>query len=360
MTSHVIVGLSGGVDSSVAALILLEQGHEVAAWFMKNWHGQDEAGGCAWEEDVEDALHVCEQLGIPLNTVDLSAHYRDTVFADFLRAYQAGLTPNPDIVCNQEVKFRAFLQHALDLGVSQIATGHYARIRQDEAGLHLLKSHDPAKDQSYFLCRLTQQQLQHSLFPIGPMRKAEVRARARAAGLITHNKKDSTGICFIGERPFRAFLGQYLPVNKGPIVSLDGVTMGEHDGVHFYTLGQRHGLGIGGVAGHGQAPWYVVEKAVDDNRLIIAQGHDHPALFSQHLCAENMHWIGGPPEQETFTCTARTRYRQTEQPCTVTLCAEKQIQVHFNQPQRAITLGQYVVLYQAEECLGGGVISTTS
>ncbi|MGI9229294.1 MAG: tRNA 2-thiouridine(34) synthase MnmA [Gammaproteobacteria bacterium] len=356
MTAKVIAGLSGGVDSSVAALQLLEQGCEVEALFMKNWHERDAAGDCTWEADVEDALAVCDKLGIPLNTIDLSAAYRDKVFGDFLHEYQQGLTPNPDILCNQEIKFRAFMDHALGLGAGLIATGHYARISEDDDGLHLLKGLDAGKDQSYFLCRLNQRQLRGSLFPVGDLQKSAVRALAKKAGLPTHDKKDSTGICFIGEQSFRDFLSRYLPVDKGAITTADGRIIGEHDGVHFYTLGQRHGLGIGGVKGCPEEPWYVIGKDRQTNTLMVAQGHNHPDLLSRSLQAHNMNWINNPPATDSFTCMAKTRYRQADQPCTVTVETGNPVRVEFRQPQRAVTPGQYVVLYDGDECLGGGVI----
>ena len=292
----IIVGVSGGVDSSVAALLLLEQGHEVEALFMKNWDERDDSGSCAWEADVEDALAVCERLGIRLNTVDLSEAYWHKVFREFLDEYSHGRTPNPDILCNQEIKFRAFLDHATSMDAAAIATGHYASIQRQHGTYRLHKGADRNKDQSYFLCRLNQAQLAKSLFPLGSLKKPEVRVLAKQHGLSTHDKKDSTGICFIGERPFRDFLSHYLPARAGPIRTTDGKDIGEHAGVHFYTLGQRQGLGIGGVKGYPEKPWYVVAKDVDDNVLTVAQGHDHPALFSAGLVASNLHWIAGAPD----------------------------------------------------------------
>ena len=360
MTNNkIIVGLSGGVDSSVAALLLLEQGHEVEALFMKNWDETDADGGCIWEADVEDALAVCDKLGIKLNTVDLSAAYWHKVFREFLDEYRHGRTPNPDILCNQEIKFRAFLDHATSLGAMAIATGHYASIRRHNGACHLYKGTDRNKDQSYFLCRLNQTQLAHSRFPLGTLKKPEVRALAQRHGLITHNKKDSTGICFIGERPFRDFLSRYLPVQAGPICTLAGREIGAHEGIHFYTLGQRQGLGIGGVRGYPEEPWYVVGKDLQNNVLTVAQGHDHPALFSAGMVVTNMNWIAAAPPLP-FAGTVKTRYRQTDQPCTITTRDGNKVTVHFSQPQRAVTPGQYAVFYHGAECLGGGIIGHLS
>ena len=353
----IIVGVSGGVDSSVAALLLLEQGYEVEALFMKNWDESDETGSCIWEADVEDALAVCEKLRIRLNTVDLSEAYWHKVFQQFLDEYSAGRTPNPDILCNQEIKFHAFMEHATSLDAARIATGHYAAIQCHE-GKHLLhKGADRNKDQSYFLCRLTQAQLSQSLFPLGTLKKPEVRALAKKHGLATYDKKDSTGICFIGERPFRDFLSHYLPVQAGPIRTIDGTDVGEHAGVHFYTLGQRRGLGIGGVKGHPEKPWYVVAKDVENNALTVAQGHDHPTLFSYGLTAANLNWIAGAPTLP-LECSVKTRYRQADQHCTIEIIDDDRVRVKFARPQRAVTPGQYAVFYDRNLCLGGGVIET--
>ncbi|MBT7952515.1 MAG: tRNA 2-thiouridine(34) synthase MnmA [Gammaproteobacteria bacterium] len=360
MSDKVIVGISGGVDSSVAALLLKEQGYQIEALFMKNWDEKSEDGSCMWEADVEDAMRVCDTLKIPINTVDLSREYWDGVFTDFLEEYKAGRTPNPDILCNQEVKFKAFLEHSLALGADKIATGHYAQVvhKQD---LHLLyKGLDDNKDQSYFLCRLQQAQLARTLFPLGEIAKPRVRELATKAGLITHDKKDSTGICFIGERPFREFLSQYIPVQKGEIRTTEKALVGEHDGVYFYTLGQRQGLGIGGVKGASDEPWYVVAKDTGQNTLIVAQGHDHPLLFSKQLVATGLHWISGQAPNVPFSCQAKTRYRQADQSCTVTALDNKAATVHFDTPQRAVTPGQYVVFYDAKGCcLGSAVIDST-
>ncbi|HKK16312.1 MAG TPA: tRNA 2-thiouridine(34) synthase MnmA, partial [Gammaproteobacteria bacterium] len=292
-SEKVIVGLSGGVDSSVAALLLLEQGYDVHGMFMKNWDERGTDGSCMWEADVEDAMHVCETLGIPLNTVDLTTEYWHGVFSHFLEEYKTGRTPNPDVLCNQEVKFRAFLQHARQLGADRIATGHYAVIRQQDKTWQLHKGHDRNKDQSYFLCRLGQEQMKQSLFPVGELAKPAVRNMAKKAGFITHDKKDSTGICFVGERPFREFLARFIPRQAGEIHSPEGKVIGAHEGVCYYTLGQRQGLGIGGVKGACEKPWYVVGKDISNNILIAAQGHDHPLLFSRKLVATDMHWLAG-------------------------------------------------------------------
>ena len=355
MSEKIIVGVSGGVDSSVAALLLLEQGHEVEALFMKNWDETDEGGACIWEADVEDALAVCDKLGIKLNTVDLSEAYWHKVFRGFLDEYRRGRTPNPDILCNQEIKFRAFLDHATSLDAGAIATGHYASIQRHNGACRLYKGADRNKDQSYFLCRLNQTQLAQSRFPLGELKKPDVRALAQRHDLITHDKKDSTGICFIGERPFRDFLSHYLPLQAGPICTLDGSEVGAHAGIHFYTLGQRQGLGIGGVRGYPEQPWYVVAKDVENNVLTVAQGHDHPSLYSNGMVAANVNWITEAPALP-LQCSVKTRYRQADQACIIAAQDGNRITVDFTQPQRAVTPGQYAVFYDGEQCLGGGVI----
>ena len=354
----IIVGVSGGVDSSVAALLLLEQGYEVEALFMKNWDENDEKGSCIWESDVEDALSVCDKLRIDLNTVDLSEAYWHKVFRLFLEEYRHGRTPNPDVLCNQEIKFRAFLEHARALDADMIATGHYAIGRNHAGKNYLYKGADLNKDQSYFLCRLTQSQLKQSIFPLGTLKKSSVRGLAKKAGLVTHDKKDSAGICFIGERPFRDFLSRYIPTQRGIIRAADGETIGEHAGIHFYTLGQRQGLGIGGVKGYPEEPWYVVDKDVDNNILTVAQGHDHPSLFSHSLVASNLNWITDKPAFP-LACSAKTRYRQADQNCTIERIDDDKIRVDFARPQRAVTPGQYAVFYAENQCLGGGVIEST-
>lgn len=357
MGASVVVGLSGGVDSSVAALLLLEQGYDVRAVFMKNWLETLPGGQCLWEQDVEDAMQVCDRLGIPLNTIDLSRTYWDRVFAQFLEAYRTGLTPNPDIVCNQEVKFKAFREHVLALGAAHLATGHYARCLHSAQDWSLARGRDGNKDQSYFLCMLTQQQLEGTLFPVGHLRKSEVRAMAARAGLATHAKKDSTGICFVGERPFREFLAQFLPLAPGDICDGDGRVIGRHEGIHFYTIGQRSGLGIGGMAGRQDAPWYVAAKDPGTNTLVAVQGQDHPLLFSRALTTAAPNWIAGHAPETGTELVARTRYRQPDQPCTVETGTDGTLHVYFEAPQRAVAPGQYAVFYQGETCLGGAVIT---
>jgi tRNA-specific 2-thiouridylase len=355
---RVVVGLSGGVDSSVAALLLVEQGYEVHGVFMKNWEESFEAGYCAAAEDLDDAQAVCDTLGIPLHTVNFSAEYRERVFRYFLEEYRQGRTPNPDVLCNTEIKFRAFLDHARRLGASAIATGHYVRRSAEGGRQRLLKGCDPGKDQSYFLYGLNQQQLASAWFPVGDWLKSAVRERAAAAGLVTHAKKDSTGICFIGERRFREFLNRYLPAQPGPIHTVEGEPIGEHAGLMFHTIGQRQGLGIGGQRGGSGEPWYVVGKDLEHNILIVAQGHHHPALFHRRLRAAQLHWIAGEAPTTPLTCMAKIRYRQPDQLCRVEALAEDPVEVCFAEPQRAITPGQSVVFYQNDECLGGGVIET--
>jgi tRNA-specific 2-thiouridylase len=353
--ARVVVGLSGGVDSSVAALLLLEQGYRVEGLFMKNWDEPGPDGTCRWEADVEDALQVCEKLGIPLNTVDLSTEYRERVFRYFLAEYGAGRTPNPDVLCNQEIKFNVFLEQALAQGAEFIATGHYARIDRHGGRWRLLKARDTAKDQSYFLCRLNQAQLARALFPLGNLTKPEVRALARRAGFVTHDKKDSTGICFIEPRAFREFLARYLPEKPGPIVTVDGAIIGEHRGAHFYTIGQRQGLRIGGVRGAEDAPWYVVAKDVASNTVTVAQGPEHALLYCRRLRAVAPHWVG-PAPAAPLACAAKTRYRQPDQACTIEALDGDSVTVAFAEPQRAVAPGQYLVLYDGDVCLGGAVI----
>lgn len=357
--SKIIVGMSGGVDSSVAALLLQQAGYAVSGVFMKNWEETDPDGECPAERDVRDALAVCDQLGIELDAVNFAESYRERVFNYFLREYHAGRTPNPDILCNSEIKFRVFLDHAMAAGADRIATGHYARVEEKDGVYHLLKGCDPGKDQSYFLHALSQQQFSRAVFPLGGMLKSEVRRIAHDAGFINHAKKDSTGICFIGERNFREFLGRYLPAQAGEIRSVEGERIGEHEGLIFYTLGQRKGLGIGGsIDGSGEA-WYVVTKDMSSNVLVVAQGHDHPSLFSQALIVEKFHWIAGQaPGRMPYRCRAKTRYRQGDQSCMIEYL-DGRYRISFDQPQRAVTPGQSVVLYEGEVCLGGGVIEET-
>ncbi len=353
---RVVVAVSGGVDSSVAALLLARAGHRVEALFMKNWEDDDVDGRCAAAADLADAEGVCAHLGIPLHRANFADQYRARVFARFLADHRAGRTPNPDVLCNREIKFRAFLDHALRLGAERIATGHYARVRTRDGRFELLCAADAGKDQTYFLHLLDQEQLARTWFPLGELHKPEVRRLARAAGLGTHAKKDSTGICFIGEREHRAFLRRYLPAEPGEIRSIDGAVLGVHEGLAFYTLGQRRGLGIGGRRDADAAPWYVVAKDPVANVLIVAQGHDHPRLYHRGLQAEAVHWIAGEAPASPLRCEARIRYRQREQPCVVEIDADS-VQVCFAAPQRAVTPGQSVVFYRDGVCLGGGRIT---
>jgi tRNA-specific 2-thiouridylase len=353
----IIVGMSGGVDSSVAALLLIEQGYQVEGLFMKNWEEDDDADYCAAADDLADARAVCDKLDIPLHSVNFASEYWDRVFQHFLDEYSAGRTPNPDILCNREIKFHAFLDYALTLGASRIATGHYARTRSTNGQTQLLRGIDNNKDQSYFLHALSEVQLASVLFPVGELPKSEVRAIACKHELATHDKKDSTGICFIGERRFDSFLRRYLPARPGIIQSVSGVTLGEHNGLMYYTLGQRKGLGIGGRQNADEAPWYVVDKDLDNNVLIVAQGQHHPRLYHNTLETGHIHWINGP-ESAVSQSTAKIRYRQPDQLCRIESMAENKHIVHFEQPQRAITPGQSIVFYQDEVCLGGGVIET--
>ena len=357
--TRVVVGMSGGVDSSVAALLLKQQGHEVTGLFMKNWEDDDTDEYCSSRQDLIDAVAVADRIGIDIDTVNFSAEYKERVFSEFLREYRAGRTPNPDVLCNAEIKFRAFLDHALALGADYIATGHYARIREVD-GLHqLLKAEDGTKDQSYFLHRLNQRQLARTLFPLGAIYKREVRALARAAGLPNHDKKDSTGICFIGERPFQDFLNRYLPANPGDIRTLDGEPVGRHLGLMYYTLGQRQGLGIGGRRdGDGEA-WYVAAKDLKRNRLIVVQGHDHPALLSERLVARDLNWISGAAPHCQWVYGAKTRYRQKDAACTISEVDAQGCTVEFAEPQWAVTPGQSVVVYESQVCLGGGIIESS-
>ncbi|ANJ67159.1 tRNA 2-thiouridine(34) synthase MnmA [Halothiobacillus diazotrophicus] len=352
---RVIVGLSGGVDSSVAALRLIEAGYQVEGLFMKNWEGDDDEEYCAAKADMLDALSVADKLGIEFHFVNFAQAYWDRVFAHFLSEYQAGRTPNPDILCNREIKFRAFLDHARTLGADYIATGHYARVSHDP--VRLLKGRDANKDQSYFLHALNREQLAATLFPVGELEKPVVRQLAEQAGFKTAKKKDSTGICFIGERRFTDFLKTYLPAQPGDIVTVDGVVIGAHQGLMYHTIGQRQGLGIGGLRNQGDEPWYVAGKNLTDNTLIVAQGQDHPALYASALRAEQVHWIN-PLEQFPARLTAKIRYRQPDQACTVAVVDEDRIEVRFDQPQRAITPGQSIVFYDGDICLGGAVIDT--
>jgi tRNA-specific 2-thiouridylase len=350
----VVVGMSGGVDSAVAALLAKRAGHDVVGIFMKNWGEDDTDEYCSTREDLVDAAAAADRIGIELEAVNFSAEYKDRVFADFLREYAAGRTPNPDVLCNAEIKFRAFLDHAMRLGAEKIATGHYARVFPENGAFRLLRGKDSAKDQSYFLHRLSQEQLSRVMFPVGEMNKADVRRLAREAGLPNHAKKDSTGICFIGERPFREFLNRYLPKAPGAIKTPEGKTVGEHIGLAFYTIGQRKGIGLGGA---GEA-WYVADKRVATNELVVVQGHDHPLLMKKSLSAADAAWVAGEPPAAPSAHTAKTRYRQADAECTLTRVLDGEIRVDFSRPQWAVTPGQSVVLYDGEVCLGGGVINS--
>jgi tRNA-uridine 2-sulfurtransferase len=354
--------MSGGVDSSVAALLLKRQGHDVVGLFMKNWEDDDTDDYCTSRSDLVDAAAVADVIGIELEAVNFAAEYRARVFAHFLREYEAGRTPNPDVLCNSEIKFRAFLDHARTLGADRIATGHYARSRRTGNVVELMKAVDSTKDQSYFLHRLTQEQLDPVLFPLGEMAKRDVRALARREGIPTWAKKDSTGICFIGERPFRDFLARYLPRTPGPIETTDGRVVGRHDGVAYYTLGQRQGLGVGGTRESDDLPWFVAGKDVARNVLIVVQGRDHPRLLRREVDAQDMHWIAGapPPAATLFNLGAKTRYRMPDATCRVEIDAAGTCRAMFAEAQWAPTPGQYLVLYDGEVCLGGGVITAST
>jgi len=356
--TKVIVGMSGGVDSSVAALLLLEQGYQVEGLFMKNWNEDDGTEYCTAMTDLMDAASVCQKLGIHLHTANFAAQYWDNVFKHFLAEYNAGRTPNPDILCNREIKFKVFLDYAESLGADYIATGHYARTQKINGHTCLRKGLDPNKDQSYFLHAVGEREFTKTLFPIGDIEKPQVRELAEKHDLVTHNKKDSTGICFIGERRFKDFLENYLPAQPGPIINEQGERIGEHQGALYYTIGQRQGLGIGGVAGTAEEPWFVAEKNVATNTLLVVQGTHHPKLYKSHLQASQPHWINVTPLRDGRRCMAKTRYRQPDQPCTLHLLSNGSISLDFDQPQRAITPGQSVVLYQDDICLGGAVIET--
>jgi tRNA-uridine 2-sulfurtransferase len=353
MAEKVVVGMSGGVDSSVAALLLKRAGYDVVGLFMKNWEDDDDDEYCSTREDLIDAAAAADVIGVPLEAVNFAAEYRERVFASFLSEYAAGRTPNPDVLCNAEIKFRAFLDHALRLGAQRIATGHYARLRARDGRVELLRGADGAKDQTYFLHRLTQAQLARVMFPVGGLKKTEVRRLAAAAGLPNHAKKDSTGICFIGERPFRAFLNRYLPRTPGPMVTPEGVRVGEHMGLAFYTIGQRKGIGLGGAG----EPWYVAEKRVAANELVVVQGHAHPLLMKRSLEAQDSSWIAGASPAESTEHSAKTRYRQADARCVLRRVSDSAIRLDFPVPQRAVTPGQSVVLYDREICLGGAVIA---
>ena len=353
----VIIGMSGGVDSSVAALLLIEQGYQVEGLFMKNWEEDDSAEYCTATEDLADAQSVSDTLGIKLHTVNFSTEYWDRVFEYFLEEYRSGRTPNPDIMCNKEIKFKAFLDYALDLGANFIATGHYAKIDRSGSELKMLKGVDDNKDQTYFLYTLQQHQLAKSLFPIGELEKSIVRELAEQAGFDTANKKDSTGICFIGERKFTEFLQRFLPAQPGEIITPDGDIIGEHQGLMYYTLGQRQGLGIGGLKTATEEPWFVLDKNLDTNQLIAGQGHQHPLLLKKQLNASQLDWVRGKAPSADFNCKAKVRYRQQDQNCQVHVNGDSCV-VCFDENQRAITPGQSIVFYDGNVCLGGGIIDS--
>jgi tRNA-uridine 2-sulfurtransferase len=354
----VIVGMSGGVDSSVAAWLLLQQGYDVQGLFMSNWD-EDEDGYCTAAEDYQDARSVCERLGVPLHKVSFAGEYRARVFAYFLEEYRAGRTPNPDVLCNREIKFGVCFDYARRLGAEWVATGHYARVEHGagSASPRLLRGLDASKDQSYFLHAMPSHALARTLFPVGSLQKADVRRIARELALPVFDKKDSTGICFIGERPFAEFLAQFLPAQPGAIETAEGRTVGEHRGLMYYTLGQRQGLSIGGRSDASEEAWYVADKDLRRNVLVVVQGHDHPALLRSELLASQLAWVAGAPPAAELECTAKVRYRQPDQACRVQMLPGGSCSVHFETPQRAVTPGQYVVFYRGEECLGGGVIA---
>lgn len=361
MTDHsnkrVVVGMSGGVDSSVAALLLKEQGYDVIGLFMKNWDDTDENGHCTATEDFNDVALVAEKIGIPYYSVNFEKEYWDRVFEYFLAEYRAGRTPNPDVMCNKEVKFKAFLDYAMELGADYIAMGHYAQVERDEQGVvHLLRGKDDNKDQTYFLSQLSQKQLQKAMFPLGHLEKSEVRKIATEANLATAKKKDSTGICFIGERNFNEFLSEYLPNIPGEMCTLEGEIKGSHMGLMYYTIGQRHGLGIGG-GSESNEPWFVVGKDLKTNTLYVGQGYHHPNLYADALKASSIHFTTEGEHEKSFECTAKFRYRQKDVKVRVELSEdESEAWVYFDEPARAITPGQAVVFYKDEECLGGGII----
>ncbi|MGX7109678.1 tRNA 2-thiouridine(34) synthase MnmA [Facklamia miroungae] len=358
--TRVVIGMSGGVDSSVAALLLKQEGYDVVGLFMKNWDDTDEKGVCTATKDYEDVALVAEQIGIPYYSVNFEKEYWDRVFEYFLSEYRKGRTPNPDVMCNKEVKFKAFLDYATDLGADYIAMGHYAQTERDDQGqVHLLRGVDQKKDQTYFLNQLSQTQLQKAIFPLGHLEKPQVREIAAEAGLATAKKKDSTGVCFIGERDFNQFLSNYLPNQPGKIKTLDGEVKGDHMGLMYYTIGQRHGLGIGGSTGSNGSnePWFVIGKDMSTQTLYVGQGFNHPHLYADYLEASDLSFTNGDLSDRTFRCTIKFRYRQEDVPAEVTIYDQgEKARVVFDEPARAITPGQAVVFYQGEECLGGGII----
>jgi len=358
MKTKVIIGMSGGVDSSVAAWLLLESGYHVEGLFMKNWEQDDDDDYCAAAADLADAQAVCNQLGITLHSVNFAEKYWENVFTHFLDEYQKGRTPNPDVLCNKEIKFNAFLEHALSLGAEYIATGHYARIKEQDGEAGLFKAKDRNKDQTYFLHAINPESLKKTLFPLSGYLKPQVREIATKLALPNHAKKDSTGICFIGERRFKTFLNEYILAQPGPIKNTFNEEIGQHDGLMFYTLGQRQGLGIGGIKDLEEAPWYVVDKETATNTLVVAQGKNHPMLYAQGLICAPIHWLTNKAIQLPLTCYAKTRYRQEDQPCVISPDNNNQHVIMFSTPQRAVTPGQYIVFYNKNQCLGGAIIES--
>jgi len=356
MSKTVVVGMSGGVDSAVAALLLKQQGYDVIGLFMKNWEEDDNEEYCSSRQDLLDAVSVADTIGIPIEAVNFSKEYKERVFSYFLDEYQAGRTPNPDILCNSEIKFKAFLEHAIQLGADTIATGHYAQVREIDGRYQLLKASDDSKDQSYFLHRLNQRQLSQATFPLGKLLKSQVRVIAEQNGLHNHAKRDSTGICFIGERPFREFLNRYLPTLPGEMLTPEGNVVGQHMGLSFYTIGQRQGLGIGGAKEASGEPWFVAGKDMANNHLIVVQGHDHPALLAPRLAALDSHWISDNLPSLDQSYTAKTRYRQTDADCHFNQIVDNRCEIDFDEAQWAVTPGQSVVVYDGEVCLGGAII----
>lgn len=356
MPKRIVVGMSGGVDSSVAAWLLKKQGYAVTGLFMKNWEDDDRDDYCPAKQDLIDAAAVADRIGIELEAVNFSAEYKERVFNEFLSEYRVGRTPNPDVLCNAEIKFKAFLEHAVSLGAELIATGHYAQVRQMNGKYQLLKAEDGAKDQSYFLYRLNQQQLSKTLFPLGALSKREVRSIARDLNLPTADKKDSTGICFIGERPFREFLSRYLPPKPGKIETRDGEVVGEHSGLMYYTIGQRQGLGIGGAKTGEDAPWYVAAKDLERNVLVVVQGRDHAVLYRDTLSARDLSWVAEVNPHCNWVYSAKIRYRQEDAPCSIARLDQNSCEIEFAQPQWAVAPGQSVVVYESRVCLGGGII----
>ena len=353
----IIVGLSGGVDSAVSALLLKQQGYQVEGVFMQNWEAERDDPYCSAEQDLSDAQAIADQIGIPLHTANFSKDYWQRVFQHCLDQFARGLTPNPDILCNREIKFNVFLNYVKQHGAHTLATGHYARVKQQDGQYQLLKGLDPNKDQSYFLYTLGQEALAHCCFPLGELEKTSVRDIAASHGLINHAKKDSTGVCFIGERKFKPFLQEFILAQPGPIKALDGHTLGQHDGIMFYTIGQRKGLELGGQKNYSGGAWYVAEKDIENNTLLVVDDPNHPLLFKQELMCDDLHWISGTPPTQPLHYTAKTRYRQSDQACQLELVSGSRYRVRFEQAQRAVTPGQSIVFYQQDQCLGGAIIT---